>query len=154
MDQGRRPRCCRAPTRSSPGTYGRVDGQVAGSGRGGCAGRGRGASIDLYLEADKFRAAFAADLPLATTRLLQATQRPFRAACFTDTTASAAWRTIPSWGLVADTDKAIPPALQRFFYDRARARHVVEARGASHVAMISHPRTTARLIEQAARANA
>ncbi|MGW2014756.1 alpha/beta fold hydrolase [Streptomyces sp. NPDC001927] len=108
--------------------------------------------VDLYLEPDKFRAAFAADVPVATTRLMQATQRPFSATCFTDTTTATAWRTIPSWGLVADTDKAIPPALQRFFYDRARARHVVEARGASHVAMISHPRTTTRLIEAAARA--
>ncbi|MFF2789393.1 alpha/beta fold hydrolase [Streptomyces sp. NPDC058049] len=107
---------------------------------------------DLYLVPDKFRAAFAADLPIATTRLMQATQRPFSATCFTDTTTAVAWRTIPSWGLVADTDKAIPPALQRYFYNRARARHVVEARGASHVAMISHPRATARLIEQAARA--
>ncbi|MFF3861398.1 alpha/beta fold hydrolase [Streptomyces sp. NPDC002209] len=107
---------------------------------------------DLYLEPDKFRAAFAADLPSATTRLMQATQRPFSATCFTDTTTAAAWRTIPSWGLVADTDKAIPPDLQRFFYNRARARQIVEARGASHVAMISHPRATARLIEQAARA--
>ncbi|MEU9082904.1 alpha/beta hydrolase [Streptomyces sp. NPDC048357] len=106
---------------------------------------------DLYLEPDKFRAAFAADLPIATTRLMQATQRPFSATCFTDTTTAVAWRTIPSWGLVADTDKAIPPALQRFFYDRARARQVVEAREASHVAMISHPRAAARLIEQAAR---
>ncbi|MFE2283287.1 alpha/beta fold hydrolase [Streptomyces sp. NPDC059443] len=107
---------------------------------------------DLYLEPDKFRAAFAADLPIATTRLMQATQRPFSTTCFTDTTTSVAWRTIPSWGLVADTDKAIPPALQRFFYQRAQARQVVEARGASHVAMISHPRTTAGLIDQAARA--
>ncbi|MGW6143072.1 alpha/beta fold hydrolase [Streptomyces sp. NPDC055140] len=41
---------------------------------------------DLYLQADKFRAAFAADLPVATTRLMQATQRPFSAACFTDVT--------------------------------------------------------------------
>ncbi|MFJ3841710.1 alpha/beta fold hydrolase [Streptomyces sp. NPDC090054] len=106
---------------------------------------------DLYLEPDKFRTAFAADLPIATTRLMQATQRPFSATCFTDTTAAVAWRTIPSWGLVAGTDNAIPPALQRFFYDRARARQVVEARGASHVAMISHPRAAARLIEQAAR---
>ncbi|MFE5943525.1 alpha/beta fold hydrolase [Streptomyces sp. NPDC056480] len=108
--------------------------------------------VDLYLEADRFRAAFAADLPIATTRLMQATQRPFSAACFTDRTASVAWRSVPSWALVADADKAIPPALQRFFYDRARARQVVEARGASHVAMISHPRTTTRLIEAAARA--
>ncbi|MEZ0071246.1 alpha/beta fold hydrolase [Planotetraspora sp. GP83] len=105
---------------------------------------------DLYLRADKFRAAFAADLPASTTRLMQATQRPFSASSFTDVTKAAAWHSIPSWGLVATQDKAIPPALERFFYERAKA-HVVEV-AASHVAMISHPGTTTRLIEDAARA--
>ncbi|MGW6155830.1 alpha/beta fold hydrolase [Streptomyces sp. NPDC055144] len=105
---------------------------------------------DLYLQADKFRAAFAADLPVATTRLMQATQRPFSAACFTDVTTAAAWHTIPSWGLVAGTDKAIPPALERFFYHRAGAHQVVEVPNASHVVMISHPAVTARLVEAAA----
>lgn len=107
---------------------------------------------DLYLQAGSFRAAFAADLPVATTRLMQATQRPFSATCFTDVTTAAAWRSIPSWGLVADADKAIPPALQRFFYQRAAAHKVVEVPGASHVAMMSNPRITARLIEDAANA--
>jgi pimeloyl-ACP methyl ester carboxylesterase len=107
---------------------------------------------DLYLEDDSFRAAFAADLPVATTRLMQATQRPFSAACFTDVTTAAAWHTIPSWGLVADADQAIPPALQRFFYQRAGARKVVDVPGASHVAMMSHPGITARLVEDAAQA--
>ncbi|MFE2585384.1 alpha/beta fold hydrolase [Streptomyces sp. NPDC059378] len=105
---------------------------------------------DLYLADDSFRAAFAADLPVATTRLMQATQRPFSAACFTDVTTAAAWRSTPSWGLVADADKAIPPALQRFFYQRAGAHRVVEAPGSSHVAMMSHPGITARLVEDAA----
>ncbi|MFE2267747.1 alpha/beta fold hydrolase [Streptomyces lavendulae] len=107
---------------------------------------------DLYLRADGFRAAFAADLPVATTRLMQATQRPFSASAFTDTTTAAAWRTIPSWGLVAGEDKAIPPALERFFYRRAGARAVVEVPGASHVPMISHPGIAARLIQDAAEA--
>ncbi|MGW3408558.1 alpha/beta fold hydrolase [Streptomyces sp. NPDC000888] len=106
---------------------------------------------DLYLRADSFRSAFAADLPLATTRLMQATQRPFSASSLTDVTQAAAWRTIPSWGMVATEDKAIPPALERFFYERANA-HVVEVPGASHVPMISHPKATTRLIEQAVRA--
>ncbi|MFE5091867.1 alpha/beta fold hydrolase [Streptomyces sp. NPDC056638] len=107
---------------------------------------------DLYLQADKFRAAFAADVPIATTRLMQATQRPFSASAFADVTTAAAWRTIPSWGLVADEDKAIPPALERFFYRRAGAREVIEVPGASHVPMISHPGITTRLIEKAAEA--
>ncbi|TMQ89660.1 alpha/beta hydrolase [Actinomadura soli] len=106
---------------------------------------------DLYLRADKFRSAFAADLPASTTRIMQATQRPFAASALTDITQAAAWRTIPSWALVATQDKAIPPALERFFYQRAKS-HVIEVKGASHVPMISHPGTTARLIENAAAA--
>ncbi|MGW2161441.1 alpha/beta hydrolase [Nonomuraea sp. NPDC001699] len=106
---------------------------------------------DLYLRPDKFRAAFAADLPASVTRIMQATQRPFSASSFTDATTAAAWHDIPSWGLVATEDKAIPPALERFFYQRAKA-HVVEAKGASHVAMISQPDLTTRLIESAAKA--
>jgi pimeloyl-ACP methyl ester carboxylesterase len=73
---------------------------------------------------------------------------------FTDKTTAAAWHTIPSWGLVAEKDKAIPPALEHYFYKRAKARKVVEARGASHVAMISHPALSASLIESAAKATA
>ncbi|MGW0880221.1 alpha/beta fold hydrolase [Streptomyces sp. NPDC002671] len=107
---------------------------------------------DLYLVADRFRAVFAADVPVATTRLMQATQRPFSASSFTDVTTAAAWHTIPSWGLVAGDDKAIPPALQRSCYQRAGAHGVVEVPGASHVAMISHPGITARLVDDAAEA--
>ncbi|MFD8981860.1 hypothetical protein [Streptomyces sp. NPDC059564] len=56
----------------------------------------RTTGTDLYLKADTFRSAFAADLPASTTRVMQATQRPFSAASFEDTTQAAAWRTIPS----------------------------------------------------------
>lgn len=52
---------------------------------------------DLYLQADKLRQVFAADLPASTTKIMAATQRPFSAACFTDLTQAAAWHTIPSW---------------------------------------------------------
>ncbi|MGW8799290.1 alpha/beta fold hydrolase [Streptomyces sp. NPDC055775] len=106
---------------------------------------------DLYLSKDG-QAAFAADVSPATFRLLQATQRPFDADSFTYPTQAAAWRTIPSWGLVAGRDKAIPPAAERWMYSRAKFRKVVEVPTSSHVAMISHPKTTAKLIEDAARA--
>ncbi|MEV6654168.1 alpha/beta hydrolase [Streptomyces sp. NPDC051219] len=104
---------------------------------------------DLYLKPDKFRSAFAGDLPQSTTRLMQAAQRPFTAAGFEEPTTAAAWHDIPSFGLVAAADKAIPPALQRFEYKRAGAKAVVEVAGASHVAFISHPRITTKLIERA-----
>ncbi|WP_344613877.1 alpha/beta hydrolase [Dactylosporangium salmoneum] len=106
---------------------------------------------DLYLSKDG-QAAFAADVPTATFRLLQATQRPFDADSFTYPTQAAAWRTIPSWGLVAGRDKAIPPDCERWMYRRANFRKVVEVPTSSHVAMISNPKITADLIEDAAKA--
>jgi pimeloyl-ACP methyl ester carboxylesterase len=106
---------------------------------------------DLYLSKDG-QAAFAADIPVATFRVLQATQRPFDADSFVHPTTAAAWHSIPTWGLVAGRDKAIPPACQRWMYARAGARKVVELPTSSHVAMISHPRAVADLIEDAAQA--
>ncbi|MGW6281236.1 alpha/beta fold hydrolase [Kribbella sp. NPDC055071] len=109
--------------------------------------------IDLYLSKDG-QAAFAADVSTETFRVLQATQRPFDADSFIFPTTAAAWRTIPSWGLVAGRDKAIPPAAERWMYSRAKFRKVVEVRTSSHVAMISHPQAVADLILDAAKATA
>jgi pimeloyl-ACP methyl ester carboxylesterase len=106
---------------------------------------------DLYLSPDG-QAAFAADISKDAFRLLQATQRPFDADSFIYPTTAAAWRTIPSWGLVAGRDKAIPPAAERWMYSRANFRKVVEVPTSSHVAMISHPQIVANLIEDAAKA--
>jgi pimeloyl-ACP methyl ester carboxylesterase len=104
---------------------------------------------DLYLSQDG-QPAFAADLPTATFRLLQATQRPFDADSFVYPTTAAAWKTIPTWGLVAGRDKAIPPACERWMYHRANARKIVEVPTSSHVAMLSHPMIVAELIQDAA----
>ncbi|MET9588005.1 alpha/beta hydrolase [Streptomyces sp. NPDC006539] len=106
---------------------------------------------DLYLSKDG-QAAFAADIPTAAFRVLQATQRPFDADSFIYPTTAAAWKTIPTWGLVAGRDKAIPPACERWMYNRAKARKVVEVPRSSHVVMISHPKIVADLIGEAAEA--
>lgn len=106
---------------------------------------------DLYLSKGG-QAAFAADLSTDEFRLLQATQRPFDADSFIYPTQAATWKTIPSWGLVAGRDKAIPPACERFMYIRAKARQIVEVPTSSHVAMISHPKIVADLIHDAAKA--
>ncbi|WP_375483905.1 alpha/beta fold hydrolase [uncultured Jatrophihabitans sp.] len=105
---------------------------------------------DLYLSKSG-QAAFAADLTEAHFKVLQATQRPFDADSFTFPTTAAAWKTIPSWCLIAGSDKAIPPRTERWMYERARARQIVEIPHSSHVALISHPTTVAKLIERAAR---
>jgi pimeloyl-ACP methyl ester carboxylesterase len=107
--------------------------------------------IDLYLSKDG-QAAFAADLSTAAFRVLQATQRPFDADSFIYPTQAAAWRTIPSWGLVAGRDKAIPPKTERWMYSRAKFRKVVEVPTSSHVVMLSHPQITTDLIEDAVKA--
>ncbi|RPE44877.1 alpha/beta hydrolase family protein [Streptomyces sp. Ag109_O5-1] len=91
-------------------------------------------------------------IPTADFRVLQATQRPFDAGSFIHPTTAAAWKTIPSWGLVAGRDKAIPPACERWMYSRASARKVVEVPNSSHVVMISHPKVVADLIGDAAEA--
>jgi pimeloyl-ACP methyl ester carboxylesterase len=105
---------------------------------------------DLYLSKDG-QAAFAADISTARFHLLQATQRPFDADSFIYPTTAAAWRTIPSWGLVAGRDKAIPPAAERWMYNRANFSKIVELPTSSHVAMLSHPSSVADLIQDAAK---
>ncbi|MGJ7416935.1 alpha/beta fold hydrolase [Streptomyces cinereoruber] len=109
-----------------------------------------GSGTDLYIRNDRFHDVFAADLPRERTRVMAAAQRPAAAAGFAEKATAAAWKTIPSWFLVARQDKAIAPDLERFEARRAKSR-TVEI-DSSHVAMMSHPDAVARLIRQAAKA--
>ncbi|MFG1709765.1 alpha/beta fold hydrolase [Nonomuraea sp. M3C6] len=111
---------------------------------------GGGTGTDAYVDPAKFRAAFAADLPARDTALMAATQRPAALAALASPSGAPAWKTIPSWYLVAGADQAIPAAAQRFMAKRAGA-HTSEVREASHVVMISRPDTTTALITAAAR---
>jgi pimeloyl-ACP methyl ester carboxylesterase len=108
-------------------------------------------STDLYLDPSEFRARFAGDLPRRLAAELAATQPPTSAAAFTSKlTVEPAWKTIPSWYLVAKQDKAIAPDLERSMARRIHA-HTREING-SHAVYISHPNAVAGLAEQAARA--
>ena len=71
---------------------------------------------------------------------------------FSATITIAAWRTKPSWMLVAGSDRTINPELERWYAARAKS-HKVEVPGASHVVYISHPKEVAALIEEAARSS-
>src|SRR6202165_1646997 len=95
---------------------------------------GGGIGTDLYIKKSAFHDAFAGDLPLQMTDQMQATQRPFSNEAFQSPSGEPAWKTIPSWYMVARQDHAIPPATERFMAARAHAT-VVEG-SASHVAMI------------------
>jgi pimeloyl-ACP methyl ester carboxylesterase len=109
---------------------------------------GGGTDIDLYIKKSAFHDAFAGDLSLEVTNQMQATQRPFANEAFVAPSGEPAWKTISSWYMVATEDHAIPPATERFMAQRAHATTVeVES---SHVAMISQPEATTRLILDAA----
>jgi pimeloyl-ACP methyl ester carboxylesterase len=64
---------------------------------------------------------------------------------------TAAWRSKPSWMLVAGSDRTINPDLERWYAERAKS-HKVEVSGASHSVYVSHPKEVADAIESAARA--
>lgn len=104
----------------------------------------------LYIDRAQFHAAFCADLPDGEARVMAATQKPLTSTVFGAKVDQAAWKTIPSWYLVSQNDKAINPDLERFYAKRMNAK--TSEIKASHVAFLSHPAEVARLIEQAARA--
>ena len=106
----------------------------------------------LSIDRAKLRAVFAADLPVAETEVMAATQKPINGASFQASSSAVAWKRIPSWFLVAKQDRAINPELERFYATRMHAT-TVEI-NSSHVPFLSHPAAVARLIEQAASAPA
>ncbi|MFF1920927.1 alpha/beta fold hydrolase [Streptomyces sp. NPDC058221] len=103
---------------------------------------------DLYIQQDKYRHQFAADVPRATADLAAATQRPVAQAALEEKATSAAWKHKPVWDIVTTQDLNIPPAVQRYMARRAHA-HTTEV-AASHAVAVSHPHRVADVIEQAA----
>lgn len=93
---------------------------------------------------------FAPDLPAAQQRLLAVTQGPIRAALFGEKVAEAAWAHKPVWYLVSTQDRMINPSLERAMAQKIHA-HTREV-PASHVSMLSHPDSVARIITAAVQA--
>ena len=110
------------------------------------AGSGDG---DAYIDPAHFHRLFAQDLPRATAGVMAATQRPGALAALVTPSGPPAWKTIPSWYLVAKQDRIIPPEAERAMAARARAT-TVEI-DSSHVAMMSNPDAVTKLIRRAAR---
>ena len=105
---------------------------------------------DLYIEQDKFREQFAADIPAPEARLAAATQRPIAEAAGTEASGAPAWKTLPSWHIYGDADKNIPPAAMKFMAERSGAKQTVVLKGASHLPMVSQPKPIADIIKHAA----
>ncbi|MGW3566398.1 alpha/beta fold hydrolase [Streptomyces sp. NPDC000941] len=108
-------------------------------------------AVELTIVPESFPSVFAADVPEEVTKVLAVAQRPLAAAAFDEPARATAWRTKPSWALVADADQAINPEVQRFAAERAGA-NVVEVEGASHAVAVSQPKAVADLILDAVRA--
>jgi pimeloyl-ACP methyl ester carboxylesterase len=104
-----------------------------------------------YIDPTQFHELFAADLRADRAALMARSQVLNFADNFSATTTTAAWRTKPSWMVVAGNDRTINPDLERWYAKRANS-HTVEVAGASHSVYISHPKEVADVIESAARA--
>jgi len=104
-----------------------------------------------YLNPALFPKLFAPDLPEAQATFEARSQVLADKDVFSTPLTAAAWKTKPSWGVVAGNDQIINPDLERFYYERAKAPFVVVP-GASHSVYESHPDQVAAVIEKAAAA--
>jgi pimeloyl-ACP methyl ester carboxylesterase len=102
-----------------------------------------------YIDPAQFHELFAADLPDDRAAFMARSQVLNFADNFSATITTAAWRTKPSWMVVAGSDRTINPDLERWYAKRAHS-HTVEVAGASHSVYVSHPKEVAALIEDAA----
>ena len=103
----------------------------------------------LFLDRAKFAASFAADVAKEKAEFMADSQVPWGVEALNGAISEPAWKTKPSWYLVATDDKMIPPPAQRFMSKRAGST-VVEAKG-SHAIYVSKPEAVAALIEKAAK---
>src|SRR5271155_4068551 len=102
-----------------------------------------------WIEQAHFAADFAADIPKDKAAFMAVSQVPISTDAFTHQVTKPAWKTKPTWYMVATADRSINPDQERMMAKRANAK-TVEIAGASHVAYMSHPKEAARLIEEAA----
>jgi pimeloyl-ACP methyl ester carboxylesterase len=103
-----------------------------------------------WLPEEDFVKHFAADVDTVQARVMYAVQQPLATSTFDDVMGVPAWKSHPSWYLVAENDEAIPPDAERQFAKRMGATTIEVP--SSHVAMVSHPSDVAQLIETAAQA--
>ena len=106
------------------------------------------ANGNWWIEQEHFAADFAADVPPAVSSFMAISQVPISTDAFTHKVTSPAWKTKPTWYMVAGADRSINPQQERMMAKRANAT-TVEV-NASHVAYMSHPKESAKLIEEAA----
>jgi pimeloyl-ACP methyl ester carboxylesterase len=103
-----------------------------------------------WIPQDDFLSHFAGDIDATKAKVMYAVQQALSTTTLADVMGVPAWKSLPSWFLVAANDEAIPPDAERLFAKRMGATTIEVASG--HVAMVSHPDETVKLIETAAQA--
>jgi pimeloyl-ACP methyl ester carboxylesterase len=101
-----------------------------------------------WIVQENFAADFCADIPPALAHFMAISQVPISTDAFTHKVTKPAWKTKPTWYMVASSDRSINPIQERMMAKRAHAK-MVEI-NSSHVAYVSHPKETVKLIEEAA----
>jgi pimeloyl-ACP methyl ester carboxylesterase len=104
---------------------------------------------DVSVKIDAFPAVFAGGVDPEVAEVLAVSQRPLAALAFSETASAAAWRTKPGWGIVSSADHTINPDVERFGYQRAGLRKVVEI-DAPHLVMQAKPADVVAFITAAA----
>ena len=107
-----------------------------------------GAGGFLWLTPEGVAKDFASDLPATQTKVMAATQKPISAKALEEKVSTAAWKTKPSWFVVAEKDRMIQPDLERAMAKEIKASTTTLP--TSHVAMLSHPKEVAAVILRAA----
>lgn len=103
----------------------------------------------LYIDPASFAGDFAADLPKQEAAIMAKSQVFIAPDALGQPISKAAWRNKPSWAIVATEDRSINPELERFMYQRSKAK-TIEVKS-SHVVYISHPNEVVKQIEEAAK---
>jgi pimeloyl-ACP methyl ester carboxylesterase len=103
-----------------------------------------------WLPEDDFVNHFAADVDPSKAKVMHAVQQPLHASALEEVMGTPAWKSLPSWFLVAEGDQAIPPDAERQFAARMGAETTEVS--TNHVAMVSHPEEVVTMIENAAAA--
>jgi pimeloyl-ACP methyl ester carboxylesterase len=106
-----------------------------------------GSGVEFIVDPARFREAFAADLTAEQSAVMAATQRPAAEGAFSEPNGAPAWKSTPSWAVVATADKAAGTDVIRSMATRAGA--TITEVDSSHVAMVSHPDVVADVIRTA-----
>ncbi|MCW3818807.1 alpha/beta hydrolase [Micromonospora sp. DR5-3] len=106
-----------------------------------------GEGTDVSVDVTRFAEIFAHDVDPDRAAVLAVSQRPLAAAAFTEVAPVAAWKDVPSWGVVASADHTINPEVERFGYHRA-GMPTTEI-NSSHLVMLSHPKDVTAVIREA-----